>query len=228
MRQLALPFLHRDRFPADGFLLAPSNEQAHALVMACAPDAWPDGRLVLWGPAGTGKTHLVHLWLERLRAGGRDAALLDGAAIGHLAPDDRLPGGGGGLAIDDADAALDEPEQLLHVLNRLAEDGGLALLAFRDPPARRPIALPDLASRLRASLAVRMAPPEDALLDALFARLFAARQLAVPPHVARYLRDRLPREPGALRDAARRLDVASLESGRAVTLAVAAAIVETA
>ena len=225
MRQLALPFLHRESFAADGFILARSNENAVTAIGPGAEAAWPDGRLALWGPRGTGKTHLLHVWLGYLRAAGRDAALLDGAAIRHLPLDASLPDVGGGLAIDDADAALEEPEAFLHLLNRLAESRIASLLAFRDAPSRLDLALPDLSSRLRAILAIGIGAPDDELLDALFARLLAERQLAVPPLVLRYLRDRLPREPAAIREAARRLDLASLEAGRRVTTQLAASLV---
>ena len=225
MRQLALPFLHRESFAADGFIVAPSNEDAFAAIAAGAEADWPERRLAIWGAPGTGKTHLLHVWTGRMRARGRDAALLDGASIRHLAADAALPDRDGGLAIDDADAALDEPEALLHLINRLAENRVAALLAFRAAPARLPIALPDLASRLRAVFAIALLPPDDGLLDALFTRLLAERQLAVSPQVARYLRDRLPRAPAAMRDAARSLDRASLEAGRGVTMQLASSLV---
>ena len=61
----------------------------------------------------------------------------------------------GPLAIDDADTA---PElALLHLLNAAAEAGFPVLLTGRSPPARWHIALPDLASRLRAATAVEIA-----------------------------------------------------------------------
>ncbi len=224
MQQLALPFLHREAFAPDGFIVAVSNEEAFASLRPGADRSWPLGRLALWGAPGTGKTHLLRIWLGGLRAAGRDAALLDAAAIRHLPPDAALPQGGGGLAVDDAEAALDQPEALLHLLNRLAEAGVSLTLAFRDAPSRLAVALPDLASRLRATFAIAIRPPDDALLDALFQRLLAERQLAVPPHVARYLRDRLPREAAAMREAARLLDTASLEAGRRVTMPLAASL----
>jgi chromosomal replication initiation ATPase DnaA len=49
------------------------------------------------------------------------------------------------------------------------------LLAARTPPAHWPVRLPDLASRLRATTAVEIAPPEDSLLRSLLARLLAER-----------------------------------------------------
>jgi chromosomal replication initiation ATPase DnaA len=84
--------------------------------------------------------------------------------------------------------------------------------------------LPDLASRIRATHAVGISPPEDSLLRALLSRLFAERQLAVPPGLQDWLLLRLPRDAGSIREAVRRLDCAALAEGARVTrgLAIAA------
>jgi chromosomal replication initiation ATPase DnaA len=69
---------------------------------------------------------------------------------------------------------------------------------------------------------VRLRPPDDDLLRALLARLIAERQLRVDETVQNYLLARLPRSFGALREAAARLDRASLAAGKRVTRALAA------
>ena len=213
-RQLALPFAHKPEFGAADLLAAPSN--ADALAWLARTDTWPQRRLALWGEAGCGKTHLLNLWAAR-----SGAALLSGPAV-RPAPPLAAPPGGRPIAVDDADAA--DEHALLHLLNTAAEDGQPVLLAGRAPPARWPVALPDLASRLRAITAVGIGPAEDDLLRALLARLLAERQLAVPAAVQDWLRLRLPRTPAAMRAAAARLDRAALASGRPVTRPLAAAV----
>jgi chromosomal replication initiation ATPase DnaA len=208
-RQLPLPFAHRPDYDPADFLPAPSNAEALAWLERTAE--WPARRLALWGEAGCGKTHLLHLWARR-----EGAVLLDTSG---LRGPPTVP-----VAIDDADRVADE-EALLHLLNAAAEAGLPVLLAGRAPPARWRVRLPDLASRLRAVAAVPVRPPEDALLRALLARLLVERQLAVPEHVQSYLLLHLPRTPGAMRDAAQRLDRLALAAGRAVTRPIAAAVV---
>lgn len=208
-RQLALPFAHVPSHAEADFLPAESNAAALAWL---ADDArWPQRRLVLFGPAGAGKTHLLHIWAAR--AG---AVVLSGAALCGLP----LPGP---AAVDDADLAPAEP--LLHLLNANAEAGHPTLLAARRPPARWGVALPDLASRLRAAAAAEIQPPEDSLLRALLARLLSDRQLQVPGPVQDWLLVHLPREAAALREAVARMNRAALASGRRVTRALAAGAV---
>ena len=208
-RQFALPFPHSPQYEAADFLAADGN--AEALRWLDHTTEWPQRRLALWGPAGSGKTHLVHIWARR--AG---ASVIDGASL-RLVPPERA------LAIDDADAAPEQP--LLHTLNAAAEAGFPVLLAGREAPARWPVRLPDLASRLRAITAVQIRPADDTLLRMLLARLLAERQVAVPESVQRFLLLHLPRTAAAMREAAARLDHASFAAGRRASRAIAAEVV---
>ena len=209
--QLALPFDPAPRFEAGDFIEAPSNAAARRWL-GCTGE-WPSGRLALWGPAGCGKTHLLHGW-----AAAQDADILRGGEI----PADLVPmPPDAPLAIDEADRA---PElALLHLLNSAAEAGRPVLLAARPPPGRWDTALADLASRLRAVIAIEILPAEDELLRLLLRRLLLERQLAVGEALQDYLLRRLPRTPAALRLAAARLDRAALAAGGRVTRGLAAA-----
>ena len=172
------------------------------------PGTWPNGRLALWGEEGVGKTHLLHGWAART-----GARVLDGSGLVGAWP-------AGALAVDDADLAGDAA--LLHLLNAAAEARQPVLLAARTPPGRWRTVLPDLRSRLRAIVAVELPPGDDEFLRTLLVRLLSDRQLAVADSVQDWLLARLPRTPGAVREAAARLDHAALAAGRAVTRPLAA------
>lgn len=211
-RQLALPLDFEPDYHDLPFIAAPANAAARAWLER-APE-WPGGRLALFGESGSGKTHLLHLW-----AAARGGAVWRAERL-HWPP---APLPAGGLALDDADCCADE-EALLHLLNRTAEEGIPLLLAARQPPARWPVRLPDLQSRLRGMTAVAIGPADDALLEALFIRLAEARQLRIPPPVRQYLLARLPRTPAAVREAIARLDRRALAEGRAVSRLLAASV----
>jgi len=213
--QLLLPFPHAPSYEALDFLPAESNQDA----LAWLDTDWPDRRLALWGPAGCGKSHLLHMWAER-----SDAHILTGPTLNSQTLSDiaRMPKDSA-LALDDADTARPEPP-LLHLLNTARDRGFQVLLTGRTAPSRWPIRLPDLSSRLRAITAVEIRPPGDDLLTALLMHLLADRQLNVAQPVQDWLLTHLPRSPSVLRQAVARLDRVSLTMGKPITRTLAARI----
>jgi chromosomal replication initiation ATPase DnaA len=193
------------------FLVTDSNADAVAWL-----DRWPDWpapALCLYGPAGSGKSHLLHLWCER--ANGRQITPddLDAAAVPALAAH-------GAIALD-APGDWQAAEPLLHLYNMLAENGGYLLLAARTPPRQWRLPLADLRSRLLAAPAVGIDPPDDHLLVAVMAKMFADRQVRVGHDVLLYLAARIERSFAAAEVAVARLDQASLSGQRPITVPLA-------
>jgi chromosomal replication initiation ATPase DnaA len=218
--QLAFAFPASVSYAEADFVPGACSAEARAWL-ARWPD-WPSGRLGLWGPEGSGKSHLAAIWAAR--AG---ATMVPGTVLADAeAP--ALLAGAQHAAIEDADRMAGDPaaeRTLFHLLNLLAEAGGTALLTGRVAPARWPVVLPDLRSRLAASGAVAIAAPDEGVLAAVLAKALADRQLAVEPEVVAYLVPRLPRTFAAMQQAAAALDRASLAAGRRITRARAARLV---
>ncbi|SLN48700.1 HdaA/DnaA family protein [Oceanibacterium hippocampi] len=202
-RQLALALPHRPAFGFEDFLVARCNEAAVGWL-----DRWPDWpmrALLLVGPAGSGKSHLVRVWAER------SGAPIVAAERYSAAVDARC------LVIEDADRGLDE-EALFHAFNRLAEQDGSLLLTARAPLAAWPVILPDLRSRLQAAGSVRLDGPDDELLAALLVKQFADRQIDVHVDLISYLVARMERTFSAVGHIVGSLDAAALVEKRPVTV----------
>jgi DnaA regulatory inactivator Hda len=212
--QLPLPFPHQPGYAALDFLPDDSNRDAQAWLSRSAD--WPDRRLALWGQEGCGKSHLLHIWAEQ-----SSAVVLPGQTLRGL---EEVPETGA-LALDDADTVADEPI-LLHLLNTARDRGLFLALSSRTPPARWPVRLPDLSSRLKAITAVEIQPPSDALLRALLTRMAADRQLRMGEAVQEWLLLRLPRSPAALREAVARLDRESMARQQPITRALALRVLD--
>ncbi len=212
--QLALDLQQSRYFSAERFISGSSNASARAWLER---KHWPENRLWLWGAAGTGKTHLLHIWAHQRGAVLFDASRLscdeDGAILidGQLVEEGDAP-----FAIDHLET-LQSEIALLHLLNRAHGAGLSVLMAARHPPARRDYSLPDLASRLRATVTAGLEEPEDDLRATLLLSLLAERQLVVPQSVTEWLWHRLPRTGDAFVQAVERLDDAALKRGTSIS-----------
>lgn len=216
-RQLAFDLPHRPASGADDFLVAAPNAEAVAWL-----DRWPGWSmpgLALHGPEGCGKTHLLRVW--QARSGARLIRPVDLAALDLPA----LAARPEPVALDACEGALPE-RALLHLYNLLAGAGRYLLFAGREPPARWPVALPDLRSRLGALPAVAIAPPDDALLAGILVKLFADRQLRVETAVIDYLLPRMERSFAAAERLVGRLDGSALALGSGVTVGLARRVLE--
>jgi chromosomal replication initiation ATPase DnaA len=206
--QLRLGFEHTPATGAEDFMPGECNREALAWV-ARWPE-WPYPALILYGPPGSGKSHLARVWATR--TGGR---WLEHATLASVDPNAHRT-----WVFDDADPVPDE-NALLSFYNRLRESGGHLLLTARRPVGAWTLRLPDLASRLRAAPAVAIGAPDDALLGAVLLKLFADRQLVVSEALIEYLVRHMERSFGAAQAVVAGLDSMSMRLQRPITVALA-------
>ena len=214
-RQLSFDLPAKQALGRDDFFVSPAN--ALAVAMIEQPAAWAGGKLVLSGPAGSGKTHLAHVWAAAQNAAIRAAANLAEGDIPALAT--------GNVVVEDVPAiAADRPAQeaLFHLHNMCLAGGHRVLLTGRGAPNCWGLSLPDLQSRIDATQLATLNEPDDALLGAVLAKLFADRQIVPRPDVIPYLVARMDRSFAAASDIVAQLDQAALSEKRALSRVLAA------
>ena len=199
----------------DDFFVSQANEQAFAMLSS--PQAWPERKLVLVGPQGSGKSHLARVFQAQT-----DATLFNAANLPEMSGNrsdtviledmDRLPQGA--------------EEAVFHLHNNLRAAGGTLLLTAKTAPSLWRIALPDLASRMQATTVVEITNPDDALLSALIMKHFADRQINPKPALVKYLSTRIERSFAAAADIVARLDAAALSQQRKINEKLAAQLLD--
>jgi len=219
--QLPLDFDHRPALSGEDFLVAPGNAGAVAWLDRW-PD-WPGPLLAIHGPAGCGKTHLAQVFMA---ASGARAIGAD--ALGGGAEPLHLLAGARACVLEDAEAFLggDLEEALLHLYNTVQETGRHMVLTARRPPARWPVRLADLRSRLKAAAAVGIGPPDDPLITAVIVKLFADRQLRVDADVVSFMLTRMERSFETARTLVAAVDRAALAERRNITVPLVRGVME--
>jgi chromosomal replication initiation ATPase DnaA len=222
--QLVFSLEHRPSLDAADFIVGPPNAAASAWIDRY-PD-WPAPLVALHGPAGSGKSHLLHLWRKRHGAVALDPAAISTQSLPVLLGQARAVAlDFGSQDLSRGDLPLDE-RALLHLYNILADRRGHILAAARATPSRWKAALPDLRSRLGAAASIAIEAPDDALLSAVLGKLFADRQLRVPPGVIEYLVSRMERSLDAAGRIVEALDRTALVERRALSIALAREVLE--
>lgn len=197
------------------FLVAPSNAIAVAMIEGW--QSWSGAKLLLTGPEGSGKTHLAHVWADLSRA--------TICAANTLATQDIPTLSQGCVAVEDVPLIAADPaaqEALFHLHNMVLAEGHALLLTGCGAPTHWKLTLPDLESRICGTQSVKLEAPDDALLSAVLAKLFADRQVTPKPDVIPYLILRMDRSFAAARKVVARLDAASIAQKRPVTRRLAA------
>lgn len=217
--QLPLPLLPvRTAQGREDFFVSPANAMAVAMIDGW--HTWTGGKCLLTGPEGSGKTHLAQVWATASGATIVEATDLTNADIPALALHP--------VCVENADRiAGNRPaeEALFHLHNLALAQGQSLLITGRGAPVAWPLVLPDLKSRILGTQAVRLEDPDDALLLALLAKLFADRQLMPAANVLLYLVRHMPRSHGAAVALVARLDAEALASKGAISQKLATKVI---
>lgn len=217
MTQMALPLRLADHAVFESYL-ATGNEALVATLVDFAGGAGAQGCWI-WGPAATGKTHLlqatcdkagdlsVYVPLRMLSDAGPE--ILDGLASREL------------ICIDDVDTVAGDSdwEEALFSLCNEALDANRSLVVSAAMSSREcPIQLPDLQSRLARLATFRVHPLSDEeRVEAMQLRA-RHRGLDLPDETARFLLSRSRRDMASLYELLDKLDREALRAKRRLTI----------
>ncbi|MEM6407266.1 MAG: DnaA/Hda family protein [Pseudomonadota bacterium] len=216
-QQLAFPLPTKTALGRENFFVSDANQ----LAVAALEDAslWPNGKLIICGPAASGKTHLAHVW-----AGEVGARIISGASLASrdIAQEASAP-----LVIEDIDQ-LTSPDQtaLFHLHNLMLAEGYALLMTTTRAPGQIGLELPDLLSRLQGTSLVALEPPDDALLSVVLTKMLSDRQITLPGGLLDYILPRLERSFAAARDFVDEIDARSLAEGKPIGKRLAGEILQ--
>ena len=197
-KQLALEFSYRPAFGRSDFWVAPCNQEAIAWIDKYP--AWPMHALLIYGTAGSGKTHLAAIF---------SADRIDAKDL----TEDFIPQSPK-IVVENLEN-LQEENALFHLFNRMNEKEGGLLLTARSVPH---FALPDLQSRISMIPKAEILMPDEETIASVCAKMFADKQAIVDPAVLAYIATRTPRSFDKVQKVVNRVDELSLAEGRRITI----------
>ncbi len=218
-RQLTLNVQLRDEATLDNFLCA---TPVQALLLAIQAQLGITGEpiIYLFGPADTGKSHLLQ---AACHLAGNGALYLPLSELSSYSPDEVLQGmeNMSLVCLDDLDAVLgneDWERALFHFYNRARQAGCRLLVSANAAPRALAVDLPDLRSRLSWGVVYQLDVSSDETKQEILSFRAARRGLQLSPEVASYIVTRAPRGLGNLLALLDHLDAASLAEKRPLSI----------
>ncbi len=220
----------------EAFVVGPSNRMAYAAIERAASRPGEMSPLVLTGPSGVGKTHLLEAACARARQ------LHPGIAVASLSAEqfttgflqalhaNALPGfrrscrSAALLVVDDIQFLVGKRATLLefqHTFEALHRAGRQMIFACDRELDALPGLGADLLTRLRGGMTARIMPPDYDVRCGIVASIAAARGLTVPDEVVHYVATHMTRHARELFGAMNRLEAASQMLGMPIATGMA-------
>ena len=177
----------------------------------------------LWGNKGSGKSHLLKGVCQHYLAQQRPALYVPLNKAQYFSPavlenleQQAL------VCLDDLQAVIGNAEwevAIFDLINRVRETGRTLLIMSADQsPVNLPVQLPDLASRLTWGEVYQLAPLNDKQKIDVLQKAAYQRGIELPDETANFLFKRLERGMKTLFNALEKLDQASLQAQRKLTI----------
>ena len=207
-RQVPLVFPLRERFTLDRFVVGGNAE----LVTTVRRPVDGFSCVWIWGPPGSGKSHVLQAISHE--TGGAFIPAAEIPSVDGYEVFDRL-------LIDDVHTWIGDQsaeEALLRLYNNRLERGFPLVATATRPPGQLDFALADLASRLRSSACFEISPPSDEAAGEILQRVARDRGFDLDPSVVSFLLRRTGRDLADLLRLLETIEAESLSAQRRITV----------
>jgi len=226
--QIPLNFSLRESASFDTFIER-GNSQTLAYIKASI-SAGGEQFIYLWGADGAGKSHLLQAACRSVQSASARVAYIPLSQVNDFSPGILSDLGALDLVcLDDIQLVCGDPAwemELFRLFNQLRERQAPLLVSSDLPPARLPVDLADLSSRLVWGLSCQLFPLDDDGKLQLLMENARRRGLQLPDESARYILSRAVRDTVSLLELMERLDSASLAAQRRLTIPFVKSVLE--
>ncbi len=206
--QLILKFPSEKAFKKEDFYVSQSNQEAYDFI-----NGWPRWikRIVnIFGPPGSGKTHLVNILKNKTSCLQVNSSELNEKIFLRFKTKEAL-------IIENLDEKVSE-KLLFTLWNTALQDNKYILITSKKPISYYKFKLKDLISRINSSLIIGIKLPSDDLISVIIAKNFSDKQIKVNKKQIDYIIKRIDRSYEKISQFILTLDKYSLKKGTPFSL----------
>ena len=201
--QLILKFPEHLAYKKEDFYVSPSNQEAYDFI-----NSWPKWikRIAnIFGPKGSGKTHLVSMLKNKTSTMTVEANNLNDKIFLEFKVKEAL-------VIENLDEKVSE-NLLFSLWNTALQDNKYILITSKKPINAYSFKLPDLKSRASSAAVIGIKLPSDELISVILTKNFSDRQIKVEKKHIDYIIKRIDRSYEKISQFILTLDKYSLKKG---------------
>ena len=209
MDQLVFKFPFKTKYFEQDFYVSSNNFSAYQLIESW-PN-WPGKWLNIFGPMGSGKTHLSKILEKKIkRVMIIDETKINDKVIQNLNRVDCL--------IIDGFSNKIEENLLYSILNQTKQLNNFMLINSKSPLKKFEFKLPDLRSRINSFNFIGIDLPTDDLLKVIISKSFSDKQINLNPKITEYIIKNVERSYEKMFKFLSDLDKMSLSSGKSINI----------
>ncbi len=209
MDQLVFKFPFKTKYFEHDFYVSSNNFSAYQLIESW-PN-WPGKWLNIFGPMGSGKTHLSKILEKKIkRVMIIDETKINDKVIQNLNRVDCL--------IIDGFSNKIEENLLYSILNQTKQLNNFMVINSKSPLKKFEFKLPDLRSRINSFNFIGIDLPTDDLLKVIISKSFSDKQINLNPKITEYIIKNVERSYEKIFKFLSDLDKMSLSSGKSINI----------
>ena len=206
--QLLLNFTLNKNYLEQDFYLSSSNRNAYNLIK-CWPK-WIKRTINIYGEKFSGKSHLSSIFEKKTTCIKIFSPKLSNKTVQNFKIKQAL-------VIEDLDENISE-NLLYTILNIVEQESKYLLITSLKPLNKFNFKLPDLISRIRNCLTIKLNPPDDDLIYALLIKNLSDRQISIDKKLIEYIIKRIDRSYEKIFIFIHKIDNISLQKGKPINL----------
>ncbi len=209
MSQLVFKFPFKTKYYEQDYYVSSNNFSAYRLIESW-PN-WPDKCVNIFGPKGSGKTHLSNIFIKKIQSQYIEAKDLKNIDI--IKNIEKMEC----LIIDDYKNNIEEKE-FYSVLNFLKQTNKHLIINSIFPIKDEKVKLKDLKSRLNSFIHIGIDLPTDELLRVIISKYFSDKQIDLTPKISEYIIKNIERSYEKVFKFIKKIDDLSLSSGKSINI----------